>query len=132
MTQCDERIHEGGPASWHECGGNTDDCRHRGNGDQRHRIDARTIHRDVADADVVPCRRRAQRKHGQHGQHETDARARSDEPCHSARDAPDHLLTPSAERHADADLTGPPRNGKRDDRIKTDAGECQAENAEAP
>ena len=42
----------------------------------------------------------------------------------------DHLLTPRAERHADADLARPSRDGKGDDRVETDAGQHQTEAAE--
>ena len=56
--------------------------------------------------------------------------ADADQPRHASRNAPDHLLTPGAERHPDADLARPPRDRKRDDRIETDAGQHQAEAAE--
>jgi hypothetical protein len=45
-------------------------------------------------------------------------------------DAPDHLLTPGAERHPNADLARPPRDRERDDRIETDARQHQSEAAE--
>ncbi len=88
------------------------------------------IQREVADADVGRSRRGAQREHHQHREHETDAGADADQPRHASRDAPHHLLAPRAERHADADLTRAPRDGKRDDRIEADAGQHQAEAAE--
>ncbi len=63
-------------------------------------------------------------------EHETDAGADADQPRDASRNAPDHLLTAGAERHADADLTRPPRHGKGDDGIETDAGQHETETAE--
>ena len=54
----------------------------------------------------------------------------ADQPRHPSCNAPDHLLTPGAERHPDADLARPPRDRKRDDRIETDARQHQTEAAE--
>jgi hypothetical protein len=34
----------------------------------------------------------------------------ADQPRHPSVDAPDHLLTPGAERHPNADLARPPRD----------------------
>ena len=97
---------------------------------ERHRVDVRAIHVHVADPDVRRSGRRAQREHDQDREDETDARANADQPRHPSRNAPDHLLTPGAERHPDADLARPPRDRKRDDRIETDARQHQTEAAE--
>jgi hypothetical protein len=62
---------------------------------------------------------------------ETDARASPDQRRHASRNAPHHLLTAGAERHADADLARSSGDRKRDDGIETDARQHQAEAAEA-
>ena len=77
-------------------------------------------------ADPDPAR---MREHDQHQEHETDPRADPDQSRHASRDAPDHLLTARAERHADANLTRAPRDREGDDRIEPDAGEHQTEAA---
>ena len=59
-----------------------------------------------------------------------DAGANADQPRDAARDAPHHLLTTGAERHADADLARPPADGKRDDGVEADAGQHQTEAGE--
>ena len=53
VAECHERIYESSPASGHECGGDAHECGHRGNRQQRQRVDARTIHRKVSDPDVA-------------------------------------------------------------------------------
>jgi hypothetical protein len=53
----------------------------------------------------------------------------ADQPRHPSVDAPDHPLTPGAERHPNADLARPPRDRERDDRMETDARQHQSEAA---
>ena len=85
VAECHERIYESSPAPRHECGGDAHECGHRG--DRQQRVDARTIHRKVSDPDVGRSRPRAHHEHDQHQQHETDARADTDQRRHSSRDA---------------------------------------------
>ena len=94
------------------------------------RVDVRAIHVHAADPDVRRSGRRAQREHDQDREDETDAGRHADQPRHPSVDAPDHLLTPGAERHPNADLARPPRDRERDDRIETDARQHQSEAAE--
>ncbi|HZB26518.1 MAG TPA: hypothetical protein VE379_10320, partial [Vicinamibacterales bacterium] len=76
--------------------------------------------------------RRAQREHDQDREDETDAGRHADQPRHPSVDAPDHLLTPGAERHPNADLARPLRDRERDDRIETDARSTRARPPRTP
>jgi hypothetical protein len=61
---------------------------------------------------------------------EADARAAADEQGHVAGHRPDHLLATRTERHADPDFARPPRHGKGDDGVESDADQAHAERSE--
>src|SRR6185503_3798732 len=89
------------------------------------------IHRYVSDPDVFRPRRGAHRQHREYREEETDTGADADQARDASRNTPHHLLAASAERHTDTDLSRASRHGERNNGIETDAGQHEAEAAEA-